>query len=124
MRIYSRNPLIYLAILTLPCVLYALPYAESSFKLSKEDDDFLDLLERASILFFWEQADPQTGAVRDRAISNGQNEDRTGSFKEYFIKIIFIIILILNNFFCSGYTYIDWIWSNCPLNRSQTRLYG
>src|SRR5580700_3865515 len=35
-------------------------------KLSVEDDTFLDELEKASFLFFWEQADPHTGLVKDR----------------------------------------------------------
>jgi hypothetical protein len=34
--------------------------------LSPEDDAFLDELERATFLYFWEQADPQTGLVKDR----------------------------------------------------------
>ena len=34
--------------------------------LSPEDDQFLDDLERASFLFFWEQANPQTGLIKDR----------------------------------------------------------
>jgi hypothetical protein len=34
--------------------------------LSPEDDKFLDDLERASFLFFWEQANPQTGLIKDR----------------------------------------------------------
>ena len=34
--------------------------------LSREDDQFLDELERAQFLFFWEQANPQTGFVKDR----------------------------------------------------------
>ena len=36
----------------------------SSF--SPEDDQFLDELERSSFLFFWEQANPQTGLIKDR----------------------------------------------------------
>ena len=50
--------------------------------LSSEDDAFLDRLERSSIMFFWEQADPQTGQIRDRAVVNGQNEERPGSIIE------------------------------------------
>lgn len=42
-----------------------------TYSLSPEDDQFLDRLERASSLFFWEQADPESGQVRDRAVSNG-----------------------------------------------------
>jgi hypothetical protein len=34
--------------------------------LSPEDDKFLDDLERSSFLFFWEQANPQTGMIKDR----------------------------------------------------------
>mgnify|MGYP003385371892 CR=1 FL=1 len=81
MKFLSQNPLLYLAFLTLSCALYALP-SESSYRLSSEDDAFLDRLERASILFFWEQADPQTGQIRDRAVVNGENENRPGSIRE------------------------------------------
>ena len=34
--------------------------------LSPQDDQFLDAVERANFLFFWEQANPQTGLVKDR----------------------------------------------------------
>src|SRR5690606_37400096 len=34
--------------------------------LSPEDDAFLEELERATFLYFWEQADPKTGLVKDR----------------------------------------------------------
>lgn len=34
--------------------------------LSKDDDNFLEDLERANFAFFWEQASPQTGLVKDR----------------------------------------------------------
>src|SRR6201993_1982841 len=34
--------------------------------LSPEDDQFLDDLERSNFLFFWEQANPQTGLIKDR----------------------------------------------------------
>ena len=34
--------------------------------LSQEDDQFLDALIRANFLFFWEQANPATGLVKDR----------------------------------------------------------
>jgi hypothetical protein len=42
--------------------------------LSPEDDQFLDDLERSSALFFWEQANPQTGLVKDRC--NVRGDDR------------------------------------------------
>jgi hypothetical protein len=37
------------------------------WKSSKEDDAFLDDLERQGCMFFWEQASPKTGQVLDRA---------------------------------------------------------
>ena len=42
--------------------------------LSPEDDQFLDELEKQNFQFFWEQAGPQTGLVRDRAnVSGNEN---------------------------------------------------
>ena len=37
------------------------------YKLTPEDDQFLDELERASFQFFWEQGNAKTGMVKDRA---------------------------------------------------------
>jgi hypothetical protein len=42
------------------------PIGGSPAPLSQEDDDFLDELEKANHLFFWEQAHPETGLVKDR----------------------------------------------------------
>jgi hypothetical protein len=39
--------------------------------LSPEDDTFLDALEKANYLFFWEQAHPGTGLVKDRCNARG-----------------------------------------------------
>jgi hypothetical protein len=39
----------------------------SAFALSPEDDQFLDEVEKATFLFFWEQTDPKTGLTKDRA---------------------------------------------------------
>ena len=50
---------------------YALASAEG---LSAEDDQFLEELERASFLFFWEQADPHSGLVRDRCAVRGDDK--------------------------------------------------
>src|SRR5579859_2905474 len=33
---------------------------------SPEEEQFLDDLERSNFLFFWEQASPQTGLIKDR----------------------------------------------------------
>jgi hypothetical protein len=41
------------------------------FKISPEDQAFLEDLEKRSFLYFWEQADPRTGLVLDRARMDG-----------------------------------------------------
>ena len=43
------------------------------FALSEEDNNLLDEIERAHFLYFWEQANPQTGLVKDR--SNARAND-------------------------------------------------
>jgi hypothetical protein len=51
------------------------PASPGEFILTPEDDRFLDEMEKANFLFFWEQADPKTGLVKDRA--NVRAPDRT-----------------------------------------------
>jgi hypothetical protein len=41
------------------------------YPLTPEDDRFLEDLSRRAFLFFWEQADPATGIIRDRARTDG-----------------------------------------------------
>ena len=41
-----------------------------------DDDQFLDEIEKAAFLFFWEQADAETGQVKDRAFANGSFDNR------------------------------------------------
>ncbi|ODM92506.1 hypothetical protein Ocin01_14180 [Orchesella cincta] len=43
---------------------------------SRTDEELLDEVERASIKFFWEQADPITGQVKDRGLASGENDPR------------------------------------------------
>jgi hypothetical protein len=40
---------------------------------SEEDHQFLEELERANYLYFWEQASPRTGLVRDRCNVRGND---------------------------------------------------
>jgi hypothetical protein len=54
-----------------------LPSANSVF--SAPDDALLDAIERASCLFFWEQAGKETGLVKDRARANGRDTRKLGS---------------------------------------------
>ena len=41
--------------------------SQSAYKLSTQDEQFLEDLERRSFQYFWDQADPNTGLVTDRA---------------------------------------------------------
>jgi hypothetical protein len=50
--------------------------ASASTPFSDDDDKFLEELERANYLYFWEQANPQNGLVRDRF--NARGADRGG----------------------------------------------
>lgn len=46
-------------------------HGPETYRLSAADDDLLEDLSRRSFLFFWEQADPDTGIIRDRAGTDG-----------------------------------------------------
>ncbi|MGA8689818.1 MAG: hypothetical protein WB662_07920, partial [Methyloceanibacter sp.] len=41
--------------------------------LSDDDERFLEDVEKENFLYFWEQASPQTGMVKDRCKVNGQD---------------------------------------------------
>ena len=47
--------------------------ADGGFSLAPEDSQFLEEMEKANFQFFWEQADPDTGLVRDRSRVSGSN---------------------------------------------------
>jgi hypothetical protein len=54
----------------------AIAQPRANYSLSPQDDAFLEDLSRRSFLFFWEQADPETGLVADRARANGDSYPR------------------------------------------------
>ncbi len=47
--------------------------------ITSADDQFLDQLERANFLFFWEQANPQTGLIKDRCNVRTNDESLSAS---------------------------------------------
>ena len=59
----------------LPLAYPALWGRSVSRQLSKEEDQFLEDLSHRCFRFFWEQADPTTGLVRDRALANSAMPD-------------------------------------------------
>jgi len=53
--------------------------ADEPATLSAQDDQFLEELEHANFLFFWEQANPQTGLIRDRSNVRAQDTSTAAS---------------------------------------------
>jgi hypothetical protein len=47
----------------------------AAHRLTKEEDQFLEDLSHRCFLFLWEQANPETGLVRDRALANSGTPD-------------------------------------------------
>ena len=56
----------------LPATLSAAPQTRRP---TKEEDEFLEDLSRRSFQFFWEQSDPRSGLVRDRALADSAEPD-------------------------------------------------
>ncbi len=50
--------------------------AATAYRLTKDDDRFLEDLSHRCFQFFWEQADPGTGLARDRALADTETPDR------------------------------------------------
>jgi hypothetical protein len=46
---------------------------------AQNDDELLDEIQRASFEFFWSEADPATGQVKDRALANGHDTRKVAS---------------------------------------------
>jgi hypothetical protein len=49
----------------------------TSYRLTADDDRFLEDLSRRTFSFFWEQADPATGIIRDRSQTDGSPASET-----------------------------------------------
>ena len=55
------------------------PSPASAPALAAEDDAFLEDLSRRTFMFFWDQADPATGIVRDRSRTDGPRPAMTSA---------------------------------------------
>jgi hypothetical protein len=56
-----------------------IPGDPTKYRFTKEEDDFLEEVERASFQYFWEAVNPQTGLVKDRCQSNGPDARKVAS---------------------------------------------
>ena len=77
-----RRPRVLLALiatLTL-CVAFTLAPAAVAQRaaVSRDNDLFLEDLSKRTFMFFWEQADPSTGIIRDRSRTDGSPTERAG----------------------------------------------
>ena len=50
------------------------PVARKVASLTSADEQLLEELQRANFLFFWEQASPLTGLVKDRSLATGKDD--------------------------------------------------
>lgn len=62
-----------LVMLSVP-LLNAVPSAD--FKLSQEDEKFLELVEKKAFDFFWENADPKSGLIKDQSNNFGPDTEK------------------------------------------------
>ena len=60
-------------------VLSTMPALQAGNPLSEEDDRFLEEVQRANYLYFWEQASPATGLVKDRVNVREDNHEVVAS---------------------------------------------
>jgi hypothetical protein len=70
MSMMSRRQMLKAMAAVAGCALVPQAFAGEPWKPTKEDEAFLDDLERQGCLFFWEQASAKTGQVLDRARNN------------------------------------------------------
>ncbi len=75
MRYRRRGAPVAVTCWVLLVILPAVPLRAQQAELSKLDVDLLDDISRRSFRYFWEQMDPNTGLVRDRAPTTGEMEE-------------------------------------------------
>ena len=76
-----RPPVLLALIATLTlCVAFTLAPAAVAQRaaVSRDNDLFLEDLSKRTFMFFWEQADPSTGIIRDRSRTDGSPTERAG----------------------------------------------
>ena len=51
----------------------AVAFSRPRYRVSADDDGLLDEISRCAVRFFWEQASPVTGLIKDRARADGSD---------------------------------------------------
>ena len=93
------------------------------FPLSPEDDQFLNDMESANFLFFWEQANPKTGMVQDRCDVRGGSPGTVASIAATGFGLTALCIGAKREFVSSTaalervYVALNFLWKKLPLHR-------
>ncbi len=91
--------------------------------LSPEDEQFLDDLERGNFLFFWEQASPETGLIRDRCNVRSPDGNVAASIASTGFGLTAICIAEKRGFIPHNdarlrvITTLDFLWKKLPTHR-------
>jgi hypothetical protein len=91
--------------------------------LSAEDEQFLNDLEHASFLFFWEQASPKTGMVKDRCDVHNVNQNVASSIAATGFGLTAICIGDQRGFISTGaalervFATLRFLWKKLPNHR-------
>jgi hypothetical protein len=91
--------------------------------LSAEDDQFLNDLESASFLFFWEQASPKTGMVKDRCNVHNNNPNVASSIAATGFGLTALCIGDERGFISTSaalervFTTLRFLWKKLPNHR-------
>ncbi|MGB9414913.1 MAG: hypothetical protein WCB58_01245, partial [Acidobacteriaceae bacterium] len=90
---------------------------------SQEDEQFLDELEHKTFLFFWEQANPQTGLIKDRCNVRAGDTSIVASIASTGFGLTAICIAEKRGFISHQdarqrvLTTLDFLWKKLPTHR-------
>jgi hypothetical protein len=97
--------------------------AAGQFSLSPEDDHFLNDLENACFLYFWEQGSPKTGMVQDRANVRGGQPGIVASIAATGFGLTALCIGSQRGFIPTGeaaervFAALNFLWKKLPQHR-------
>ncbi len=101
----------------------SLPPELPAFSLSPEDDQFLNDLESANFLFFWEQASPKTGMVKDRCNIHANDQETVASIAATGFGLTALCIGEQRGFISKAaalervFTALRFLWKKVPHHR-------
>ena len=99
------------------------PLEQSAFSLTPEDDQFLNDLESADFLFFWEQASSKTGMVKDRCNVRSNDEGIVASIAATGFGLTALCIGEQRGFISRGaalervFAALRFLWKKVPHHR-------